>query len=297
MISTKEMEDGVSIEERVDSIGDLEELRALMCQTMEEISVLVNKASLADMAGGVFHNLGNVLNSLNISVLMIEGRLASSRLEGLNKLTDLIEENTETTDFFRTHPKGKHIPSYLKKLSGVLLEEADQVSKDILEVKQHVGHMKELIRVQQDLLKNRKGERLDTIDLEHVINEAVQITKVSITRHRIDVMIHCEPLISIVSDHHKILQILVNFISNGKQACEENEGTESKIIIRGWSNDDEFACIEVEDNGVGISKEGFTRLFTHGFTTKANGHGFGLHSCKRLATELGGHIEIGRAHV
>jgi two-component system, NtrC family, sensor kinase len=44
----------------------------------------------------------------------------------------------------------------------------------------------------------------------------------------------------------------------------------------------------VEDTGVGLAPENLTRIFSHGFTTKVNGHGFGLHSCALTAGEMGG---------
>ncbi len=47
-------------------------------------------------------------------------------------------------------------------------------------------------------------------------------------------------------------------------------------------------CFEVIDNGVGISAENLTRIFNHGFTTKKDGHGFGLHSGALAAKEMGG---------
>ncbi|MEM9025920.1 MAG: ATP-binding protein, partial [Verrucomicrobiota bacterium] len=222
---------------------------------------------------------------------MIEGRMTSSRMSGLNKLTELIEQNVESTDFFKVHPKGKHIPSYLRKLTNVLSEETEQINTDFEEIKQHVAHMKELIRVQQDLLKRKKSENTETVELEQIVNEAVQITKGSITRHQIDLIIHCEPLNPIKSDRHKILQILVNFISNAKQACEAYEPSERKLFVRCWSSKESKVCIEVEDTGIGIAEKDFLNLFSHGFTTKIDGHGFGLHSCKRLASELGGYIE------
>jgi two-component system, NtrC family, sensor kinase len=50
------------------------------------------------------------------------------------------------------------------------------------------------------------------------------------------------------------------------------------------------ACIEVIDNGVGIAAENLTRIFQHGFTTRAEGHGFGLHSSAIAAAELGGSL-------
>jgi signal transduction histidine kinase len=49
----------------------------------------------------------------------------------------------------------------------------------------------------------------------------------------------------------------------------------------------------IADNGIGIPPENLTRIFTHGFTTKKNGHGFGLHSSALAAKEIGGSL---RAH-
>jgi signal transduction histidine kinase len=46
--------------------------------------------------------------------------------------------------------------------------------------------------------------------------------------------------------------------------------------------------IWVSDNGIGILPENLTRIFNHGFTTRRNGHGFGLHSGALAAKELGG---------
>jgi signal transduction histidine kinase len=44
----------------------------------------------------------------------------------------------------------------------------------------------------------------------------------------------------------------------------------------------------VSDNGVGIASENLTRIFNHGFTTRKDGHGFGLHSGALAAREMGG---------
>jgi signal transduction histidine kinase len=46
--------------------------------------------------------------------------------------------------------------------------------------------------------------------------------------------------------------------------------------------------IVVSDNGVGIAPETLVRVFEHGFTTKKDGHGFGLHGAALTAQELGG---------
>jgi signal transduction histidine kinase len=56
-----------------------------------------------------------------------------------------------------------------------------------------------------------------------------------------------------------------------------------------WPAEDRLTLC-VEDNGVGIAKDNLRRIFTHGFTTRRDGHGFGLHSCANAAAEMGGRL-------
>src|ERR1017187_5649890 len=51
-------------------------------------------------------------------------------------------------------------------------------------------------------------------------------------------------------------------------------------------------AIAVVDNGVGIPTENMTRIFSHGFTTRPGGHGFGLHSAALAAQELKGSLGV-----
>jgi signal transduction histidine kinase len=53
---------------------------------------------------------------------------------------------------------------------------------------------------------------------------------------------------------------------------------------------DRMLCVRVADNGEGIAPENLTRIFAHGFTTRKEGHGFGLHSCANAAGEMGGKL-------
>ena len=50
--------------------------------------------------------------------------------------------------------------------------------------------------------------------------------------------------------------------------------------------------VRVEDNGVGIPPENLTRIFSHGFTTRPHGHGFGLHIGALNAREMGGSLSV-----
>ena len=96
------------------------------------------------------------------------------------------------------------------------------------------------------------------------------------------------PLVSV--DKHKVLQILVELIRNAKYACDESGKTDKLLTIRIGPTANGVR-ISVIDNGVGIAAENMQRLFTHGFTTRQSGHGFGLHSGALAAQELGGSLQ------
>jgi C4-dicarboxylate-specific signal transduction histidine kinase len=86
-----------------------------------------------------------------------------------------------------------------------------------------------------------------------------------------------------------VLQILVNLIRNAKYACDEAGRPDKRLSMR-VTKGDELVRIAVRDNGIGIPPENLTRIFGHGFTTKKDGHGFGLHSGALAAKELGGSL-------
>jgi C4-dicarboxylate-specific signal transduction histidine kinase len=92
-------------------------------------------------------------------------------------------------------------------------------------------------------------------------------------------------------EKHKVLQILVNLISNAKFACEESQNPTKQVTLR-VEGVGERVRISVDDNGVGIPPENLTRIFNHGFTTRVTGHGFGLHSGALAARELGGALTV-----
>jgi signal transduction histidine kinase len=90
-------------------------------------------------------------------------------------------------------------------------------------------------------------------------------------------------------DKHKALQILVNLVSNARRACSDSGRADKRLTLRLASGDGRVR-LSVADNGAGIPAENLTRIFNHGFTTRKDGHGFGLHSGALAARELGGSL-------
>jgi signal transduction histidine kinase len=114
----------------------------------------------------------------------------------------------------------------------------------------------------------------------------------SLERHQIEVVRNYTPNLGDVKVHkHLVLQILVNLIRNAEHACEASGSSTKRLTLRLTGNAAKNRVqIEVHDTGIGIPPENLSQVFTHGFTTRENGHGFGLHSGARMAKEMGGSL-------
>jgi signal transduction histidine kinase len=131
---------------------------------------------------------------------------------------------------------------------------------------------------------------LETLPPEQLMEDAVKLNAEALNRHKITIVRRYEPGSSLTVDKHKVLQILLNLISNAKYACSANQAGDPLITLSVVCSGEDRIRLEVADNGMGIAQENLTRIFQHGFTTRQDGHGFGLHSCALSARELGGNL-------
>ncbi len=88
---------------------------------------------------------------------------------------------------------------------------------------------------------------------------------------------HDASLPPVLFDKNKIQQVFLNILKNGAEAMSEikKAGYTPQFIIRSYRKNN-FACIEIEDNGPGISEETRKRIFEPFFTTKSISGGTGL---------------------
>lgn len=93
-------------------------------------------------------------------------------------------------------------------------------------------------------------------------------------------------------DKHRVLQILINLIRNAKHAMDATGREDKMLVLRTAPSVAGRVQIIVQDNGVGISSENLMKIFHHGFTTKKDGHGFGLHSSINAAREMHGDLRV-----
>jgi C4-dicarboxylate-specific signal transduction histidine kinase len=124
-----------------------------------------------------------------------------------------------------------------------------------------------------------------------LVEDSLRMNESALSRHHVEVVREFANVPPLNVDKHKLLQILMNLVNNAKQACQESERADRRLTVRVANGDDRIK-ISVIDNGVGILPENLTRIFNHGFTTRKDGHGFGLHSGALAAKEMGGSLNV-----
>lgn len=248
------------------------------------------QAGMAEIATNVLHNVGNVLNSVNVSAILVSDLAQKSSAQGLGRVVALIHEHqSDLGTFITTDVRGKHLLPHLNNLAQHLAAEQSTIVRELDSLRTNIEHIKDIVSMQQSYAKvGGANEIIGAVDL---LEDALRINAGALIRHEVEVErdFDGEPMLNV--DKHKVLQILVNLIRNAKYACEESGQPHRRITLR-LRRSEGRVRIAVMDNGVGIAPENLTRIFNHGFTTRATGHGFGLHSGALAARELGGSLTV-----
>lgn len=245
-------------------------------------------AGMAEVATDVLHNVGNVLNSVNVSCSLTIDKVKNSKISSVAKTAALLEDNSPRLGEFFMSDRGKQIPAFLSALSKHLGDEQSDLLQELEQLLKHIEHIKQIVAMQQSYAK--VAGVIETVNPTQLVEDAVHINGAALNRH--DVQLKCEfqPVPQIQTERHRVLQILVNLIRNAKYALDESKRSDKLLTIKMDRDGGDHVKIEVIDNGVGIPPENLTRIFGHGFTTRRDGHGFGLHSSAIAIKELGGSL-------
>ena len=260
-----------------------EKLEALHKQML----VLARQAGMAETATSVLHNVGNVLNSVNVSATLLRDGIQKSKIASLAKLTALLDEHTaDLGPFLTTDPRGQQVPDYLHQLTDRLAAEQAGWMKEVETLYLNIEHINKIIALQQAYAG--VSGIAETVALSELVDDALRIHEQAYVRHVVRVVRDYTPVQSISVDKHKVLQIVVNLLHNAKYACDAGGQSDKVVTVRIGPAGPDRVRIEVADNGVGIDPEYLAKIFSLGYTTRKGGHGFGLHSGAIAAKEMGG---------
>ena len=261
-----------------------EEQRLELQMQLRDVS---RQAGMAEVATGVLHNVGNVLNSLGVSATLVLAGLRDSRVGNVQRVAKLLtEQGDRLGDFLQNDRRGREVRSYLTNLGENLCAENRTLHADTQAIVVHVEHIGKIVAAQQSYA--RRGGVTEEVDVAELVDKAIALnftdsTDVTITRDY-----QLTPRLTL--DRHKLIQILGNVLSNAHHALRDQTQGERMLTVRIHPLTQGSFAIDVEDSGTGIETAVLQRLFEFGFTTKKDGHGFGLHASANLAKELGGEL-------
>jgi PAS domain S-box-containing protein len=256
----------------------------------KELLETSRQAGMAEVATSVLHNVGNVLNSVNVASSCLAESLRKSKAANLSKVVTMLREHEGDLGTFLTRdPKGKQLPDYLAQLAEHLAGEQAAALEELDGLQKNIEHIKDIVAMQQSF--GQVSGVTETLQVTDLVEEALRMNSPGLHRRAIQVIKEFEAVSPIMVEKHKVLQILVNLVRNAKQACDHPGHAEMRLTLR-VTNGNDHVRIAVSDNGVGILPENLTRIFSHGFTTRKDGHGFGLHSGALAAKEMGGSLSV-----
>jgi PAS domain S-box-containing protein len=263
---------------------------ARLAETHDQLVVASRQAGMAEVATSVLHNVGNVLNSVNVSATLVADHVRHTKAVNIAKLAALFDQHkADLAAFLTTDSRGQTIPAYLGSLAESLAVEQTMLLAEIEHLRKNIEHINDIVALQQAYA--RTSGVTETISIPDLIEEALGINADALARHNVTTIRDYQARPVIATDRHKVLQILVNLVRNAKLACVDSGRTDRQITVR-TTSDDHGVQIVIIDNGVGIPVENLTRIFNHGFTTRKTGHGFALHSGALAAKELGGALTV-----
>ncbi|MDU9022943.1 ATP-binding protein [Pseudomonas corrugata] len=272
------------LEERVE-----ERTRELM-EAERELVDAARMAGMAEIATNVLHNVGNVLNSVNISAELVTRKLKNSKTLGLGKAVNMMNEHAgDLGQFITLDEKGKLLPRYFNELVDSIAAEQALLIDELAQLTKSVDHIKEIVTTQQSYAG--AARLIEPLNVSDLFEDALRMNSGALSRHHVTVIKEYQDTPMILGDKHRLLLVLINLISNAKFAMSHvPEPREMTLGIR--IIDRTTLCLSVKDLGEGIAPDNLARIFNHGFTTRKDGHGFGLHSCALAAVEMNGRLHV-----
>lgn len=245
---------------------------------------------MADVASTVLHNVGNVLNSLNISVDVAMRALKRVPVDDIAVIASLLQQHRhELADYLSEDAQGKQIPAYLAMLAESVTAHQAQVESELIGLSRNVDHIRHVVDRQVHLAR---PERMmcEPVRFRELMEQALAIYRPALDRRGCEIVERYDKELEGLCDRHQVLQILVNLVSNAHNAMDAVPDQSHRLTLQvGVAKDRPgFVRFEVIDTGVGIAGEHLPRLFTQRFTTRSDGHGIGLHSAALAAKSLGG---------
>ena len=271
-------------------IENLENANREIKATQQELVTRALQAGMTQVTTGTLHNIANVLNTINTMIIMLKDIIKECPLEDFQRANDLLKIHLpDLADFIVNDPKGVKLMQFYLMLETPFTELQNQISDYLDRLTERINLVNEIISTQQNYANIRSIN--EELDLTDIIADALKMQIDTLQKYHIKIVENYQCVPKTILQRTKLLYVLMNVFNNAKDAMKDTPEDE-RILTLKLDSDDESIYLQVSDTGQGIPPEILNKIFTFGFTTKQEGHGFGLHSCVNYMKEMGGRIRV-----
>lgn len=246
------------------------------------------REGMADIAADILHNIGNIQNSINVSVHMLEEGVKSPVIDDIILAGRMLEENLQKLgEFISSDPKGRKLMQFYLKLGASAERMQNQLQSNLDRIREKVGDISETITAQQNYA--RVNTDLEEHSLEPILDDVLKLSQDTFDKSGICVVRDYRNSFKVNIQRAKLFYVIFNIISNARDALNEADLSEKLITITLYENRT-GKYLRIRDNGIGIPDGIKNRIFDYGFTTKKGNYGYGLYSCACYMADMGGSI-------
>ncbi len=246
-----------------------------------------HKKGMADTTG-ILHNIANILNSVFVTAQSIDSLMAGNPVNDLLMANSLLDKNIDRLEgFIKDDPRGKMLMQYYVTLGNEFDIYRSKMQTYIGRLADKVGLIEGIVNAQQSYTEIKSG--LERLDIIPVIEDVLNMHQASIDRHGISAERKYTGSVIALAQRTKLFHILTNIVKNAVEAMDKTEPGDRVLSVEVYKKSGNI-FIRISDSGEGIAQGNLENIFAYGFTTKKNGHGFGLHSCANYMTEMKGRL-------
>ncbi|HEV3190902.1 MAG TPA: hybrid sensor histidine kinase/response regulator, partial [Polyangiaceae bacterium] len=273
-----------------DRNAELEQALAELQSAQNRMLKMAHLAGMTEIATGVLHNVGNVLNNVNISTTVIHDRLRRLRVDGVGKLAKTFAGQAgDLAEFLAKEGNSVRVGQYLTGLNAELAGDQQELLNEVGLLVDKVQHIRNIIAAEQRYA--RRMSFREHCDLHHLVDDVLLMHGHTMSRLAVEVRREFDEVPTGMLERSKLLQVLENLVKNALESMAVHDGPGRMLTVSIRRPNADRARIEVTDTGKGIDPADAERIFNFGFTTKDSGNGFGLHSAANTLAEMGGSIE------
>ncbi|HLW83965.1 MAG TPA: ATP-binding protein [Candidatus Sulfotelmatobacter sp.] len=260
------------------------ELQEKIAQLGEgDLNVEVGFARRNDEIGDLGRNFNRMARQLRESRLEIE-RLHRTQISRAEHLATLGELATGLAHEIRNPLAGI---AGVFEIIGRDLPSTSPARAVVKDVRQEIARINHIVT---DLLQTARPHppRVRKSDLNTTVEHAVMLGRLQAGAKAVEVVFTSDPTLPEVEhDSDQFHQVVLNLLLNALQATE-GQG-QVRVTVKAQ---DQFAVVEVSDNGRGIAIDDLPNIFRPFYTTKGDGTGLGLSLAQRIVEDHHGQINV-----